>query len=91
MSFRPYKFFRRLLFLWVKVEVFTKDTLPLEFDSTQPVVYVLADRGLSDLLVLSHTTDSRRLPSPLDSLSITPDHRYSSVYCVTSRNIMIEW
>jgi glycerol-3-phosphate O-acyltransferase len=91
MSFRLHTFFRWLLFLWVKVEVFPKDALPFELDSAQPVLYILADRGLSDLLVLSHTTDSRRLPNPLDSLSITPDDHYPSVYCVTSRNTMMEW
>ena len=91
MSLRLHTFFRWLLFLWVKVEVFPKDTLPLKSDSAQPVLYILADRGLSDLLVLSHTTDLRRLPSPLDALTITPDHPYRSVYYVTSRNTMIEW
>lgn len=91
MSFRLHTFFRWLLFLWVKVEVFPKDTLPFESDCAQPVLYVLADRGLSDLLVLSHTTESYSLPGPLDSLSITLDNRYPSVYCVTSRNTMIEW
>lgn len=91
MSFRLHTFFRWLLFLWVKVDVFPKDTLPFESDSAQPVLYVLADRGLSDLLVLSHTTDTLGLPNPLDSLLITPNHRYPSLYCVTSRNTMIEW
>ena len=91
MSFRLHKFFRWLLFLWVKVAVFPKDTLPFESDSTQPVLYVLADRGLSDFLVLSHTTNSHCLPDPLDSLSITPGHRYPSVYCVTPGNTMIKW
>jgi glycerol-3-phosphate O-acyltransferase len=54
--------------------------LPFESDSTQPVLYVLADRSQSDLLALSHTNDSRSLPSPLDSLSISPDDHYPSVY-----------
>lgn len=91
MSFRLHRFFRWLLFLWVKVDVFPKDTLPFESDLKQPVLYVLADRGLSDLLVLSHTTDSLDLPSPLTELPVKSKNNYASLYYVTSRNSMIEW
>ena len=91
MALQLHRFFRWLLFLWVKVEVFPKDTLPFESDATQPVLYVLADRGLSDLLVLSHTADELDLASPLNKLPIELKNKCSSVYCVSSRNSLIDW
>jgi glycerol-3-phosphate O-acyltransferase len=91
MLFRLQNFLRWLLFLWVKVEVFPRDISLFDEGTTQPVLYVLADRGLSDLLVLSQVTTSLNWPAPQSALAIDTSTDYSSLYCVTSRSSMIEW
>ena len=56
---------RWILFLWVRVEVFPQPDPANGIDPLQPVLYVLADRGLSDLLVLNELTSNNGMPDPL--------------------------
>jgi glycerol-3-phosphate O-acyltransferase len=88
---RLHALLRWLLFLWVKVEVFPRDSPPFEFDPDKATIYVLADRGLSDLLVLTRVTNDLQLPDPLQRLPILALSNYHSIYSIASRNPLIDW
>ena len=51
---------RWILFLWVRVEIFPQPDPAADIDPLRPVLYVLADRGVSDLLVLYESTRQSR-------------------------------
>jgi len=82
---------RWILFLWVRVEVFPQPDPATGIDPRQPVLYVLADRGLSDLLVLNELTSRNGMPDPLDRAPMTALRRYHLVYSVASRNPLTDW
>ncbi len=82
---------RWLLFLWVKVEVFPRDNPPFKLIPDRPTIYVLADRGLSDLLVLTRVTYDLQLPDPLQQISIPSLANHRSIYSMASRNPLIDW
>jgi glycerol-3-phosphate O-acyltransferase len=82
---------RWILFLWVRVEVFPQPDPAVTLDKTRPVLYVLADRGLSDLLVLSQLTRRHGLPDPLMYMPIEGLKRHHSVYSIASRNPVTDW
>ena len=73
---------RWLLFLWVRVEVFPRDTPPFELKPEKATIYVLADRGLSDLLVLTRVTKDLQLPDPMQRLPILSVSNYHSIYSI---------
>ncbi len=79
---------RKLLFLWVRVDTLPKELPPGDW-CDRPVLYVLAERGLSDLLVLEQISQRERLPDPLSQPS--PDIGHHSVYSVASRNPLVAW
>lgn len=91
MTFQFHRFLRWLLFLWVKVEVFPRENPPFDLNTSIPTLYVLADRGLSDLLVLTHTTKKLGLPNPLQRVSIPSVTYHHSVYSIASRSPLIDW
>lgn len=91
MTFQFHRFLRWLLFLWVKVEVFPRENPPFDLNTSIPTLYVLADRGLSDLLVLTHTTNALGLPNPLQRVSIPSAAYHHSVYSIASRSPLIDW
>ena len=91
MTFQIHRLLRWLLFLWVKVEIFPKENPPFEMNTSVPTLYVLADRGLSDLLILTHTTRLLDLPNPLQRISIPSVTYHHSVYSVASRSPLIDW
>jgi glycerol-3-phosphate O-acyltransferase len=82
---------RWILFLWVRVEVFPQPDPATGIDPLQPVLYVLADRGLSDLLVLNELTSNNGMPDPLARAPMTALRRYHLVYSVASRNPLTDW
>ncbi len=82
---------RWLLFLWVKVEVFPRDNPPFKIIPNQSTIYVLADRGISDLLVLTRVTNDLQLPDPLQQISIPVLSHHHSIYRIASRNPLIDW
>ncbi len=82
---------RWILFLWVRVEVFPEQVEEPVFDIRQPVLYVLADRGVSDLLVLQEITVRQQLPNPLSRLPVESLKQHHSVYSLASRNPLIDW
>jgi glycerol-3-phosphate O-acyltransferase len=73
------------------VEVFPEKDPATMLDLTRPTLYVLADRGLSDLLVLSHITKRCSLPDPLAQIPIDLEHRHHSVYSIASRSPFSDW
>jgi len=82
------KLWRQLLFSWVKVKVFPEK--PHFSDSkTIPTIYVLADRGLSDLLVLQQVCLDQNLPNPLHRQGTKG--AFHSVYSVASKSPLIDW
>ena len=82
---------RRLLFLWVRVEAYPQPQPGDVLDPERPVLYVLADRGLSDLLVLSQVTIRHRLPDPLARMPIADLQHHHSVYSIASRSPLTDW
>ncbi|MCP4233778.1 MAG: glycerol-3-phosphate 1-O-acyltransferase, partial [Aestuariibacter sp.] len=86
-----HRILRWLLFLWVKVEVFPRENPPFDLDPSLPTLYVLADRGLSDLLVLTHSTRQLNLPSPLARISIASVTYHHSVYSIASPSPLTDW
>jgi glycerol-3-phosphate O-acyltransferase len=82
---------RWILFLWVKVEVFPRDQPPFKISPDQATIYVLADRGLSDLLVLTRVTNALQLPDPLQKIPILAVSNHHSIYSIASRNPLIDW
>ncbi len=85
------RFLRWILFLWIKVEVFPDDNPHSVLDPERPILYVLADRGLSDLLVLTEITRRYNLPDPRDSIAIDGLEQHHSVYSIAARSPMIDW
>ena len=85
------RFLRWILFLWVRVEVFPDDNPKSVLDPERPVLYVLADRGLSDLLVLIEITRRYDLPDPRDPIAIDGLEKHHSVYSIAARSPMIDW
>jgi len=85
------RFLRWILFLWIRVEVLPEDDPRPVIDTAQPVLYVLGDRGLSDLLVLSNITAHYDLPDPLAKIPIETSRQYHSVYSIASRSPLGDW
>ena len=85
------RFLRWILFLWVRVEVFPEENLRSVLDPERPILYVLADRGLSDLLVLTEITRRYQLPDPRDPIPIDALRQHHSVYSIAARNPLIDW
>jgi glycerol-3-phosphate O-acyltransferase len=85
------RFLRWILFLWIRVEVFPDNNPASVLDPERPTLYVLADRGLSDLLVLSQITERGKLPDPLAHIPIELRRRYYSVYSIASRSPLGDW
>ena len=89
---RPLNFIgRKLLYLWVKVEVVPSSLEQLKLDPEKPVIYVLEYRSWSSLLVLEHECSRLGLVSPLSKLP-TPELRYwHSVYTIAPRQPFKAW
>jgi len=85
------RFLRWILFLWVRVEVSPEDDPGSVMDPARPVLYVLADRGLSDLLVLGEITTRYDLPDPLAQIPLETPRKYHSVYSIASRSPLGDW
>ncbi len=75
----------------MRVEVFPADNPGAVVDPERPVLYVLADRGLSDLLVLTEITLRYRLPDPRAPLPIDVLAKHHSIYSIASRSPLTDW
>lgn len=82
------KLWRKLLFSWAHVKTFPEKS---NFDSINNIltIYVLADRGLSDLLVLQQVCFDQKLPNPLYQQD--DNKSFHAVYSVASKNPLIDW
>lgn len=80
---------KKLLMLWVRTDVLPKQPESNQWGET-PVLYVLAARGLSELLVLEQVCEDNSLPHPLQGLNIE-GLGHHSVYSVASRNPVSDW
>ncbi len=79
------KLWRQLLFSWAKVQVFPEKP-NFSVSEHKQTIYVLADRGLSDLLVLQQVCQTHHLPDPLYQ-----PNEYHSIYSVASKSHLIDW
>ena len=71
--------------------MFPADNPASVLDRSRPTLYVLADRGMSDLLVLTQACRRYGLPDPLSAIPIEVLHHYHSVYSIASRSPLIDW
>ncbi len=91
MTHQFHHFLRWLLFLWVRVEVFPRQNPPYDLEPNTRTLYVLADRGLSDLLVLTEISRQLNLPNPLQRITIPGSSYYHSVYSIASPSPLTDW
>ena len=82
---------RKLLYLWVKVEVVPSSTELIKLDTDKPVVYVLESRAWSSLLVLEHECTRLKLVSPLARLPAPELRNWHSVYTIAPRQPFKAW
>ncbi len=82
------KLWRKLLFSWARVQTFPEKP-NFETPENNQTVYVLADRGLSDLLVLQQVCNDHKLPDPLHRPN--PEKPFHSLYSVASKSPLIDW
>ena len=80
-----------LLRPFVKIEVTPIDIDQLNIDINKPIIYVLENRGWTDLNILSKTCDDLGLPSPLSKISSEHLKRWRSVYTVASKEPFKDW
>jgi glycerol-3-phosphate O-acyltransferase len=85
------RYLRWLIMLGVKAEMYPDTKVfNAQLEESQ-TVYVLADRGLSDLLILSEVCQQHQLPDPFAKNQIPSLSNYRSVYGIASRSPMIDW
>ncbi len=90
MALNPFHpILRKLLALLVDVTVLPKDARGDHWGD-KPVLYVMAARGVSDLLVLERICRARGLPNPRTRIAIQ-GFKHHSVYSVASRNPLSDW
>jgi glycerol-3-phosphate O-acyltransferase len=91
MSFkrRLHRVIQTVLYLWIRVDVLPKD-LSADESITSPILYVMAERGLSELLVLENTADKLGMTHPLEAIAIK-GYKHHSVYSIASRNPLSDW
>jgi glycerol-3-phosphate O-acyltransferase len=82
---------RKLLYLWVKVEVVPSSTEQIKLDPDKPVIYVLESRAWSSLLVLEHECAHLKLVSPLARLPTPELRNWHSVYTIAPRQPFKAW
>lgn len=82
-------FAQKLLFLWVRVETLPKDIQRSNWGD-KPVLYVLAARGLSELLVLESMSRKLNLPDPLEPLS-NENLNHHAIYSIASSSPVSDW
>ncbi len=93
MSIRsPFNFLaRKILYWWVKTEVFPDDISQLHIKPDQPVIYVLETRSWSNLLVLETECERLSTPQPLNRIGSPQLHAWHSVYTIAPRQPFKAW
>lgn len=85
------RFGRWLMFLWVRVEVFPDNDPTSILKPERPILYILADRGLSDSLVLTEVCGRLNLPDPRKFIAIDSVSDFHSVYRLASTSPFTDW
>ena len=75
----------------MKVEVFPDNDPKKVLNPERPILYVLADRGVSDLLVLTEVCSQHGLTDPLQLIPISSISNYRSVYSIASSQPFTDW
>lgn len=91
MSFksRLHSLLQKILFLWIRVDSLPRDISRDKWEQ-QAVLYVLAVRGISELLVLERLCTLLNLPDPLTAIAVK-GFKHHSIYSVASRNPVSDW
>ncbi|NNM51073.1 MAG: glycerol-3-phosphate 1-O-acyltransferase PlsB [Pseudomonadales bacterium] len=71
---------RKILYLWVRTQVFPEDLGELQLDHNQPICYVLQTRFFSNLLVIDRETRRQGLPRAMRPMQGLFLHEESSVF-----------
>ena len=72
----------KLLQPFITTEVCPEDIAQLDIDTDKPLVYVLENRGWTDLYVLTKICKDHNLPSPLSSIASPVFNKWQSVYTI---------
>ncbi|WP_111657074.1 glycerol-3-phosphate 1-O-acyltransferase PlsB [Isoalcanivorax indicus] len=87
---RLFFFIARLFLTWcTRVTCFPRDISELELDATRPILYVLRDASVADMLLLDRETRRMGLPSPLDNLALPGHTLRRSYYSLYRRNNLV--
>lgn len=76
---------------FVRIEAAPANIRVLEIDANRPVIYVLENRGWTDLSVLSRTCRKLGLPLPLEPLEADRLKQWRSVYTIAPRQPFMSW
>jgi len=87
---RLHRLLKTILFFWVRIDILPKNFLDTAVPHKSPVLYVMAERGLSELLVLEHITENLGLTTPLSPIAIH-GFKHHSVYSIASKNPVTDW
>jgi glycerol-3-phosphate O-acyltransferase len=82
---------RKLLYLWIKVDVVPTSAEQLKLDQDKPVIYVLEYRYWSSLLVLEQECHRLALVSPLSRLPTPELRHWHAVYTIAPRQPFQAW
>ena len=82
---------RKLLYLWIRVDVVPSDVEQLKLDLDKPLIYVLDNRAWSALLVLEQESARRGLISPLSRLPTAELNQWHCVYTTAPRQPFKAW
>lgn len=93
MNFRnPTNFLaRKILYFWVKTEVFPEDIAQLQIKPDQGVIYVLETRSWSNLLILETESERLHAPLPLNHIASPQLRAWHSVYTIAPRQPFKAW
>lgn len=86
---RLHRLLQKALFLWVRVDVLPKDIASI-LPTDARVLYVMAERGLSELLVLERIADESGITNPMSKIAIQ-GYKHHSVYSIASRSPVSDW
>lgn len=81
----------KLLQPFINPELCPDDLTQLEIDTDKPLVYVLENRGWTDLHVLTKICKDHNLPSPLSSIASPVFNKWQSVYTIAPNQPFKAW
>lgn len=82
---------RKILYFWVRTEVFSGQFAQVNKNTESPVIYVLETRSWSNLLVLETECERLGAPSPLNRIESPQLKAWHSVYTIAPRQPFKAW